>query len=455
MAYANVQFIAYVIETASQLNGDGSQTYLGLSHPQQDIEARCGLMRRAMETARDALPKPLTPELPGTTLKVFMAPAFFFGGATGAYQIDDVQQAITALQSLVADAQWQDWAFVLGSVAGSSLSAIPNQQPNSAPLASQATYNFVPVQLGGVAVQAPASVRILSTALRSGVERVAIDTNPGGLLLGNVKHIPTYTKRDGPPAVNYDGAGVFDLAGITWCIAFRNESDEVLQTVQRSRELPGSKLIQLQLCPSTGRNALTGSVFAQSGGYVFNCDGNRATGHSALMQFQPPLTAVTLLASAPVSAALIPVRRQSTSEDVAVSSLFSSGAGLVNVYPPVSIPAQQTRSGKTITLDWQASADYQFIFQLIYNSSGNFVTLVCEIRSTKADFYGNNYYTPLVLRAQDSQYKPILIEMTIAPGSSPYPGALYCEIEVPGFVFYGNAFEFSANYDGPPPITVW
>jgi len=65
MAYTNVQFIGYVLDTAPQTNPDGSQTYLGLSNPQLDIEARCDLMLRAMQTARGALPQQSPPRAVG------------------------------------------------------------------------------------------------------------------------------------------------------------------------------------------------------------------------------------------------------------------------------------------------------------------------------------------------------------------------------------------------------
>ena len=63
MAYNNVRFMGYVIDTAPELNPDGSKIYLGLDNPQLDIEARCDLMLRAMEAARDALP-PQSPPVP-------------------------------------------------------------------------------------------------------------------------------------------------------------------------------------------------------------------------------------------------------------------------------------------------------------------------------------------------------------------------------------------------------
>lgn len=449
MAYTNVQFIAYVIDTAPQCNPDGSQTYLGLSNAQQDIAARCDLLQRAMETARGALPQPSTPEPPGTTLKVFMAPEFFFRGAAGAYQMDDVQRAVAALQGLVADARWQDWAFVLGSIVGVSL--------NGAPLANQAVYNFVPVQLGGVAVPGTAGAPVLMQAMASGVEYIAATANPGGLLLGDVDSLPRSTNGDplgGPSTLNYDGAGVFELAGMTWCLEACQDPGDGVQRLQRSPALPGSNLVQLQLVSSGGTGATWPNLVVQTGGYVFNCDGG-ASSRSALMQLLPPLTEVALVASAPVSGVPLVLQGVSPSQDVSVGSLYASGAGLVNVYPPRAIPARQTVAGSTVTLNWPASADYHFIFQLVYDGSGNYVTMLCEIRSRKINFHGNNYYMPLSLQTQDSSRQDVRIDMRLGAGSSPYAGALWCKINVPGFVFEGNAFAFSATFDGPPPYTAW
>jgi hypothetical protein len=450
MAYTNVQFIAYVIDTAAQPNPNGSQTYLGLSNAQQDIAARCGLMRRAMETARDALPQPSTPQPPGTTLKVFMAPAFFFRGAAGAYQMDEVQRTVDALQGLVADARWQDWAFVLGSIVGVCV--------GGEPLANQEVYNFVPVQLGGVAVPGSAGAQVLMQAMASGVEYIAATANPGGLLLGNVNSLPPSTNSEplgGPPTLNYDGAGVFELADMTWCLEVCQDPGDGVQRLQRSPQLPGANQVQLQLASSGGMGATQPNLVVQTGGYVFNCDGGRASKHCALMQLLPPLTEVALVASAPVSAAPLALPGASPPQDVPLGSLYASGAGLVNVYPPRAIPARQTVPGRTIALNWPVGADYGFNFQLVYGGSGDYVTMVCEIRSRRTNFHGNNYYMPLSLQAQDSSQHDVRIDMRLVAGSGPYAGALWCKINLPGSVFEGIAFEFSATVDGPPPFTIW
>ena len=458
MAYTNVQFIGYVIDTTPQANPDGSQTYLGLNNPQLDIEARCDLMLRAMETARDALPQSSPPVPPGDTLKVFMAPEFFFRGALGAYQMDDVQLAIAALQRLAADDHWLDWVFVFGTILGVSSPTLPTPPYDVDPLATQEVYNFAPVQQGGVAAQGDTGARMVMKELMSGVDFIAAIANPGGLLLGDVEHLAaSNTSGLGreQQEVNYDGAGVFELAGITWGLEVCLDHSGTVRRLQKSPQLPGENLIQLQLVPSCGMGIQAPSVITQLGGYVFNCDGFGASSHSSLAQQIPPLNNVVFSSSTPVSDVPITLQSSSPVLDVAVSSLYARGPGVVNIYPASAIPAPQTVPGNTITLNWPASADYQFIFQLVYSSTGNFVTLVCEVRSKKTNFYGNNYYLPLSLQTQDSLKQDVRIQMRMVAGSSPYAGGVWCKINVPGFIFEGNAFEFSATYGGMPPLTIW
>ena len=458
MAYTNVQFIGYVLDTSPQVNPDGSKTYLGLNDPTLDIEARCDVMLRAMQTARDALPQTSPPASEGEILKVFMAPEFFFRGASGAYQMDDVQRIIASLQSMAADGQWVDWVFVFGTILGASSATLQTPPYDIDPLASTEIYNFALVQQGGIAAQGDAGARMVMKELMSGVDFIATDANPGGLLLGDVEHWPASTGSGlgrEQQEVNYDGAGVFDLAGITWGLEVCLDHSGTVRRLQRSPQLPGQKLIQLQVVPSCGMDIQAPSVITQAGGYIFNCDGSSATSHSTLVQQVPPVTDVPMLSSTPVSDDSIALKSTSPVLDVAISALYAGGPGVVNIYPAQALPTPQVVAGSTVRLDWPASPDYCFIFQLIYNSSGTFETLVCEIRSKKVNFYGNNYFLPLALQTQDASKQDVRIQMRLAVGSSPYDGAVWCKINVPGFVFEGNAFEFSALREGPEPFTIW
>ncbi|CAN7603905.1 hypothetical protein [Polaromonas sp. LjRoot131] len=460
MAYNNVRFIGYVIDTAPESNPDGSKIYLGLNNPALDIEARCELMLRAMQVAKDALP-PQSPPVPdGDTLNVFMAPEFFFRGVNGAYGMDDVQLVIATLQGMAAKPGWTDWLFTFGTILGVSSPTFKTAPYDIDPLANKEVYNFALVQQGGVASQGDTGAVVVMKELMSGVDFIATAANPGGLLLGEVNHLaPSTTGGPGreQQVLNYDGSGVFSLAGITWGLEVCLDHLGTVRRLQKSPQLPGQDLIQLQLVPSCGMGVQAPSVVTQFGGYVFNCDGSGAARHSTLAEQVPPLRNVVMSSSTPVSNDPIALQGTSPVLEVPVDHLYASGAGVVNIYPARAIPAQQTVPGSTVRLFWQASTDYQFVFLLVYDDNGKYVTMVCEPRSKKTNFYGNNYFLPLSLslQTQDALKQNVSIQMELRPGSSPYNGAVWCKINVPGFVFQGNAFEFSATTSGPEPMKSW
>lgn len=447
MAYTKVQFIGYVIDTAPQLNPDGSETYLGLNIPAQDIEARCALMLRAMETAAAAVPQASPP---GDTLYVFLAPEFFFRGPTGAYQMDDVQVLITALQTMAADPRWTDWVFGFGTIVGTSSPA------NAAD--PQEVYNFCLVQEGGAAAQGDAGARVVMKELMSGIDFIAGVANPGGLLLGEVEHLPP--ARPGglgreQQQLNYDGAGIFQLRGITWAVEICLDHSEDEQRLQQSPQMPGDSMVQLQLVPSCGMTIQEASVICEDGGLVFNADGYRDTRHSALALLEPPLDDVPMIRSVAVSGAPLTAPGSPPPQPVPVASLYASGPGVVNIYPAQAVPPAQTVQGSTVKLVWPASDAWTFIFWLVYAPNGAFSTVLCEIKCKTVNFYGNQYFLPLLLDTLDNAGQAVQVQIELAPGSSGFAGAVWCKVSAPGFVFEGNAFEFSGQASGPPPETIW
>lgn len=454
MAYTQVQFIGYVLDTAPQLNPDGSETYLGLDNAQLDVDARCALMQRAMDTALAQLPQASPPEPEGTTLKVFMAPEFFFRGPTGAYAMDDVQRVIQQLQLSATAAQWNDWVFVFGTIVGQSA---PTTGTPPYPVESAAVkeiYNFSLVQQGGTAGQGDSGARVVMKELKSGIDFVASTPVPGGLLLGQVDPLAP-AKVPGPgreqQQLNYDGAGIFALQGITWALDICLDHLGTVQRLQRSPQLPGDARVQLQLVPSCGMSLQSSSIVCEYGGWAFNCDGYRDTRHSMLAQWQPPLVPAAEQSSAPVPGTDLVVGTQS----VPVSSLYAAGAGEIHLYPAQAVPPADTVPGSTVALVWRASDDWTFTFRLIYDPNGSFTTMLCEITSQVIDFHGNNYYLPLTLATLDSQGQAVQVRMELVAGSSPYDAAVSCRIDVPGFQFQGNAIEFSSSLAGPAAATAW
>jgi hypothetical protein len=456
MAYSNVQFIGYVIDTAPQLNPDTTQTYLGLNNPQQDIEARCELFRRAVETAAASLPHASPPEPPGVTLKVFMAPEFFFRGAAGAYRMDDVQLLVEALQQMAAGDQWADWVFVFGTIVGTSSPTTGVPPYTEASLKNKEIYNFALVQQGGVDGRGDAGARVVMKELKSGIDFIAAAANPGGLLLGEVD--PLAVSKVGGPGrerqkVNYDGAGIFQLQGVTWALDICLDHLGTVRRLQRSPQLPGDEMVQLQLVPSCGMSIQAASVVCENGGLVFNCDGLRNTRHSALARQVPPLANLALAHSVAVPGGAVALH--SPPLHVPIASLYASGSGVVNVYPTQPLPQAQTVQGSVVKLVWRTGDDWTFKFLLVYAPNGAFVTAMCEVVSKLIDFHGNNYYLPLAIFTQDSMGRDVQIQMNLAAGSGTRAGAVWCKINVPGFIFEGNAFQFSAQAAGLPPDTIW
>lgn len=133
----------------------------------------------------------------------------------------------------------------------------------------------------------------------------------------------------------------------------------------------------------------------------------------------------------------------------AATSVASPASVLVTLGPwapgsvkPAVVPAN------TNQLVWQASDDYCFTFLLCYDSSGVYTTMQVAIQG--GGFSGSGYTVPLALHNATET-----IDMNLVAVGAPYNWGLWCTIQVPGFDFQGNAFEFSTQYNNPPPYTVW
>lgn len=111
--------------------------------------------------------------------------------------------------------------------------------------------------------------------------------------------------------------------------------------------------------------------------------------------------------------------------------------------------------GNSIPLSWQACDDYRFDFVLYYDANGEYVTMDISIISAVSQFSGGGYTLPVALQSLPSAALQETINMQLKPASDPYSGVVWCVIKVPGFDFEGVAFEFSAQYSGAPPETVW
>ncbi|MGM0593961.1 MAG: hypothetical protein ACQETD_05425 [Pseudomonadota bacterium] len=453
MSIENIRFIAYDINTAPKQPQfkDGlmpSGTYLGLDDPQQDIDARCQLLRRAIDTAYNRIDN-LSPPDSDTTLNVFMAPEFLFRGKSGAYQMDETSYAISQLQGLVADDKYSNWVFVFGSIVAMA----------SGDGRLDEAYNFTLLQEGGSAASDDSGARIVMKELMSGIDFISDYANPGGVLLGGVEYLSAGDSGSGreKQQVNYDGAGIFELTGINWAVELC--LDHGVGRLQKSPQLPGDKQVQIQLIPSCGMQIQSDSVITADGGLIFNCDGGgfgnsvaklTSIGSPPVHSLKPVVSQQSLpVCDDPVDLALSPPLA------VDIELLYADGAGQVVIYPQQEPPPPLTVAGTTETLRWQPNQGTTFTFLLNYDESGQFAALLIRVQLATLNLQDHNYFMPMSLATTDCNKEPVRIHMEEVPGSNGFDIALWCQIEVPGFKFEGVAFELFTQQGQGEPFTIW
>jgi hypothetical protein len=154
---------------------NGVGVYPGLTDIEADLDGRLAVMNRALEVSLDA------PDLDesNSTLKIFLAPEFFFRGPMGAYSAEDpaLLELGDKLRSMVADTRWRDWVFVFGSVIGATKIARP-EKTNLTGGPSWDAYNFAIVQRGNSPERYTHFKRYIS-----GIDFLtAVPDNPGAIV---------------------------------------------------------------------------------------------------------------------------------------------------------------------------------------------------------------------------------------------------------------------------------
>jgi len=129
--------------------GEELQCYLGNFDAEQDVQTRLKIMEDAVEQAYRMSDTKYDP----TTLKIFIAPEFFWRGVNGAYVFEDeapgdstvcgpVCQILAGLEELVAQKRFEDWLFLFGSITASEPIRDRHNSYDSL------FYNFAPVYKG-------------------------------------------------------------------------------------------------------------------------------------------------------------------------------------------------------------------------------------------------------------------------------------------------------------------
>ncbi|KAL3793768.1 hypothetical protein HJC23_013330 [Cyclotella cryptica] len=123
------------------------QCYLGLDDTAEDVSRRLSIMSDAVNRAYDIA------DPDETTLKIFLAPEFFFRGKNGAFEFvneeyeesigecSDICHILKGLENIVADERFEHWLFLFGTVIGSE--KLPKKDNYDYQF-----YNFAPLYKG-------------------------------------------------------------------------------------------------------------------------------------------------------------------------------------------------------------------------------------------------------------------------------------------------------------------
>jgi len=276
--YKYAQFIAYEIYTGPANPGMPDAYYKGILPDEADLKIRAAYMKDAIRQARASYTKLSDPDA-SDTLKIFMAPEFYFRGANGAYDISLMSGdglgtqycLINDLCDFVSNPDYKDWLFVFGTAVFRSLNVSEN---------TYEAYNVSLVQMGGMTTrEEQESHRVVCMKeFKSGIDFLKI--GPGGFTDSSVQYLPacparSYTKEINTPGAaaggGYNGGCIFNLMDITFglevCL------DHARGRLRRVPPDKGQIFVQIQLIPSAGMSILMPSVATCAGGVVFNVDG--------------------------------------------------------------------------------------------------------------------------------------------------------------------------------------
>lgn len=360
MPYTNVKFIGYAVNTAprSEYFDPGQEApdprdpsglamvdvfeekkfYLGSSIPERDIKARVKIMSHAIRTAYTS------GHCGGSdTLKIFMAPEFFFRGNLGAYRMDDAQTVITALREELKSSPYGDWVFIFGTTLGFSRSTGSSKE----------VYNFAIVQKGTCRIE---DSRAVMKEFKSGIDFIGDQVRfqgdvwirarkTIGLTDSSVEHLapagPSGTGKERQRWA-FDGTGIFELDGITFGLEVCLDHAE--QRLRNSPNEVGENMVQIQLIPSAGMEIVQKSVIAMKNGFVFNVDGSYGLKGKTPGSAHSMLAKVTKMHVGARDAQMDPIDPEHVISVTAVESFdnyFAKGPGEIHIYPAQRIPSPQ------------------------------------------------------------------------------------------------------------------
>jgi len=283
--YHSIQPIGFSIYTWPKAN-----QYIGNENVTKDVNRRVEIMNDAIDSALAS--SDLVDA--GDTMKVFVAPEFFFRGARGAYSISIVEESkpfhglLDALENMVSGSKWDDWLFIFGTI---TVGATDPKAPDDTMF-----MNFAPIVKGG-----PGGKKFLAFKdAKSNIdflnctEHETVQGSKGKHKCDTVKHyteIPghaeEFLRTKGWEVVDYNYFTVDHIRfGVEICLDHAQRS--LQKSLQREELDPDG--VQVQIITAAGMNIQYSAV--PGGGPVILQDGGGTNFSNAVEAVKPPLSMV-------------------------------------------------------------------------------------------------------------------------------------------------------------------
>ncbi len=289
--YDNVVCVSYSVTTGG-FDTKGRVEYQGMLDDQNDMLERVRKMKIAVNQARVFVPVPQLHD--PRTLKIFMAPEFYFRGRYGAYTPDVVSQIMPLLRGGndgTAKPQFDDWLLVFGTAISAavdvkhycftcnsakdvSFKPDPNSVGKTIAECARGAGHNVQEGIYGATVDNVALIQkgktdhLVAKEFRSGID---FRDRGAGAYVRIIGHGKLGARHDSGPSKFQDermGGGVFNINGITFGM-------EVCLDHHKDKLKDASNL-QILLIPSAGMSIE--KLKTIMGGVTFNVDGLRADG---------------------------------------------------------------------------------------------------------------------------------------------------------------------------------
>lgn len=287
--YSRVQFIGYEVNTfpghaptlaGRNPNNPYNEKYLGHDNSRIDIDTRCKIMSDAIYRARRSTHSVID----GNTLKIFMAPEFYFRGNKGVYPIEEVSRVMEKMRVTTKQTFYNNWFFVFGTALGYLKDG-----------SSKEIFNIALVQRGGTTNADKDSALIVYKEYISPIDFISKETHltwddpnnrkviiggPGsgrtkirptqGSMDLRSKHIEPVGRGKEKSKSGLGGQSIFKwnniMFGLEVCL------DHAEARLRSSRVGRGSSFVQIQLIPSAGMDINDDAVATATEGLIFNVD---------------------------------------------------------------------------------------------------------------------------------------------------------------------------------------